>query len=1856
MTIRLLLVALATTLPAHALPATPVATAVEETYHDGLEIRFDRPMMTWYGERDGGAVISVAPEVDCRWLWSDDRTLACIDRQPVPRATRFEVRIGPGLASLEGVPMPPTTLEIDTPVASVSARAVEWEDAAPIFELQPSPDLAYDDLVAALELTDQTGGALGFALEPIPERGRLPQWRLRPDGIPPSARELRLNLRPGLRSTEGPLRNEQGELLASAHVNEGLRLRSVSCGRQPDPNAPLATTCIPGQHVRLEFSQALTEAALASLEATLPAGLRLDGMVPPNASRTSGWSVREHRNPATVVSLEVLDAASSWRLELPPGLHAPGGAELIDSPPARITSGDAAATIHDVQARALIDPGSGLPALPMATNIGAGELRVRYLGTASGEVRLAYDAGPLNEPVPLSAHPQLSGALAEGGLVEYELHDGQGWWVALPGWNVVAANGAGQVLAWVLDWETGAPVVGAEVALFTEQIDFRRSMGEAWSEPSAMARTDAQGMARLDPPPVIAGNTRYTLHVASAGRRSVLPFHSQVPGGLRGTGPRTRNLFHWGVADRPLYRAGDTVAFRLWLRERNGNRLTERALDGPVDLRLARQWWGGEQIREWQLEPDAHGRLSGTLTLPRELDDDVYCIEASIGDIPSTGELCFEVSRFDSADTWTRLTADEDVARPGDEITLQASTGFHSGGPAPGAAIHLDALLLPEPLDRAWPEFSNFDFVDVYAAQSASGGRVIAPPREEQHVLSDADGGATVSLQIDGDGDPEIPFGRLLVTADAGYPGVHGATSAPVEFLYAAHERYVGVSVLPRWPEPGDTVRVETVVVDANGERVRDAEVEVVVERIDVDDRPDRSGDEPSAELAPCRRGSGSDWDCGLVFEAGAAYRFTARSAGAIESRVERWTAGALRNTPDRVTLEIEDASPAGDHVRVRIGHPFSAARLLLVLEHEQLLWSSTVRSDEATTVVEVPVDARWAPGATLQVIAVDLDRDGREVGPEDPPFVVGEQIRLPIARDRDPAPLELTIATAVRPGDTAILTLTNPRATAVDAVVSIVDAGLLARVPPEALEALDPWSESGFGGILDHWGSSRWFGFTGWNTSPQDLWLRRDSAGNELQAPPASFAASELDRIEVTGSRILPAELFAPGTAIDPDLPVMQTGSGSALATVRSRFLQTAYWNPGLRLEPGERRELELVLPDNLTRWQVFAWASDDGDGFALSETAFTASLPVEARLQAPVRVFSDDVPVATATARRTSSEPVGPLSLGIRNLGQDVGAAHATGMPTPGQPLLARLTLSSGQPPGHVDLVAEASDATSRDAVMRSVRIASSQVDDVLRQTTWLSGDRVSLALPNVDPDRGEGVLSITVDHVDRVLRAGSFRELRDYPHLCWEQRLARGLAAAMWVDDPVAAFPGWNWPEAASVVEQTLDAARPHLGDDGLFGFFDGQARPRWDAQGHPVLTAWSVRALEAMSALGHPRADEIMDEAHIGLSTYSTELKETLEASPAVSDWEAAAIVAGSIPDEFGDAGLAAILAQWEVLSWFARARLVDALLASDSSPRRQRDLLRRLHAAPGMARIGERATPWTLGSAERDQCAVIEVLVRHDTSPRGQSAAFDRLRGLLDLHAGGYRPSDTQAAAQCLLALAGFSGGTNDDPSAVDIALDGRTVEAQANPAATGQHWTVTGPGVPEALELRRRDASRMPLAVSAELSHRVDAAQAPERAVGLALTREYAVFRAGEWQVLAGGDALLEGDWVRVTLNVDTAAPRHFVALSDPVPGGLVPEDLELAGTSGPALASRSGGGSFWFDARRLDDDMVRLYAESLPPGRHSVHYYARAMHPGRYLAPGASAELMYGRSSFARTAASRLVIDAVPAALEGAQ
>ncbi|MGO4262466.1 alpha-2-macroglobulin family protein [Lysobacter sp. TAB13] len=754
-------------------------------------------------------------------------------------------------------------------------------------------------------------------------------------------------------------------------------------------------------------------------------------------------------------------------------------------------------------------------------------------------------------------------------------------------------------------------------------------------------------------------------------------------------------------------------------------------------------------------------------------------------------------------------------------------------------------------------------------------------------------------------------------------------------------------------------------------------------------------------------------------------------------------------------------------------------------------------------------------------------------------------------------------------------------------------------------------------------------------------------------------YGSTVLERIQVTGSRIGPEEALRAGSGkvegVRPrEQPADAAAAVTAAARVRTRFVDTVHWLPQLRLAPGESREIELILPDNLTRWRAVAWSNDADDDFTLTETTLDVGLPLEARLQTPVRLYPGDRSRLAANARH-SGDSAAQVATQLRvtdATGEGDALAQSQGtlqLAPQGQGSFA-VEIAPRQV-GVLLATASVEAGGERDAVAAPIEIATPLVAGRLSQAGWLGAQPLSLALPELPAGAMQPQLQVSLLRGSAALVDRWTEDLHAYPHRCWEQILSRGVVAAL----SLQRGPSSPWPQddARAAVREAVENAAVFQNEAGDFRYFTRapeqyEAYQRYGLTETPevALTAYSLRALRLLKQLGYPVQGHVLEAAEDFVG--GQEAPAALDPQAQVAGDQVAinqAAIAVGAEDEPSSDKLDRLWSHWSRLQLPAQVELTRALARAGHASAAA--ALARVVAQTkrnGAARAFDadvRLDRW-MSSDLREQCAVIGLL--RDYPKLGDNELrLSLIAGLSDLYAGGSGAVDTQAGAYCVWAL-------NDDVRAdarrsasASVAFGEQRALLELAPGEARSEWKAPATQG-RALQVARKTQGDTPLSFVATLDYVEDANHAVANAAGLAVERRFEVLRDGEWKPLTGAK-LRENDWVRITLIVNNGAERHFVAITDNAPGGLFPTDLSLSGVGGLDLSKVSDTGSRWFRTRKLDPRKPRFYAEELPAGRHEVRYFARAGNAGDYLAAPAQVELMYGGATQARTAAERVTV-----------
>ncbi len=1872
-----------------------------------LTLQFAQPMQTWPNElpRD---VVALSPELPKKCTWASDTELNCgFDNAHAPApATRYRIALAGDLRTQTGQPLISTALYAETSRPSVSAWVSGWKQGRPRIVVASDHDVSKKHLAAVLRL--RVNG-IEVALPPLVKlRSRGPwdshRYALTLATLEGASGVLTLAVVPGLKIHAGPQLGTQDETLLSAEFNLPFHLRGAACTQHDDmvgevpTRGAIAIDCIPGEDIRLVFSSRPNLASRKALKHSLPAGVQLrqwgTGPTSSRLARDGGVT----RAPTYLANLRVDRANATTVIHLPDTVTSHRG-EHLPAIDITIRTGDFRPLLHAQFQEGLIADGARPDAHATAMNVSEAHIAVQSVGaTERHEMLRISSAQQPNTAVAITSRATAM-ALAEGGWARWTPRaptapaSRYGRWhepvqFAAPAFDLFAISGRREILAWANAWDEDRPIAGAAVELlWLERADANPRV-------VARAKTGADGVALLQLPPDLStgsgdADNPYTaphdypmwlLRAASeTGRapdRAVLPLGAMSSyGSYLGRQPETRT---WGVADRPLYRAGDTVRYRLWQREKSGNRLLHLRKPAPVALKLYGDL-NEKVIREWQATPTPDGALIGEVPLPIHLPDDTYCI--GTGENHSYDGACFFVGSFRAQDLWAETHTADRVLRDGDRLAVDLAAGYYSGGPASGVEVSsVTTMLTGLPLGQAYPQFGDYTFIDVMTDDARRG--IALDGESALRFTTDAQGKAHVELPVqpkphsDGSRVGMPAFGRLQLTAEVKLSDRERTVSNAATARYTRFEHFVGLHLDPEWPDATTPITVEAVVIDADGGAVADARIDVDVHYLPGFDDELEAAD--TAPLVTCHVVANTPSPCDFPRARSGRYRLSARSGDAAPTQLTRyiWRRDAdSGNTVEGTELKVLEA-PAhrGEPVRVLLTQPSAGARALLVFGSGNTILGYRVEAISGNAKdVSLPVDPAWRGTVELSayvrpVAAAGVTKDGHRS-----PVRITEdsvQIALPDAPPSR-APLALSFDNAnARPGDTVHLSVRNDSATAREVVLAVVDDAVRA-LAADWLPFFDPHGKHWLGDLDEYtylptrsfgtWNTFEWRLVLPWphvDAAPRPLpvrggdddiaqFVRYESVGfSPKRSLPAAissgYGGEGLDRVMVTGTRIPLVDAFAVGATPMSELRPREApgerelGSrAQASVRIRTHFADTALWQPDIRLAPGESRQIAFTVPDNLTRWRAVAWSSDADDGFDMIEATLEVGLPVEVRVQTPVRIYPGDRSRLAANVRQTGDAAVQvQTELHAQGIGAPSQQTDTIDLAARGQDSFA-LEIAP-QNAGTLHVVASAQTPQDNDAVAATVEVATPMIAARKVQAGWLQSQALVLDIPALPAGASAAELHVSLLRGGAGLIERWTHDLREYPHRCWEQILSRGVAAALAIERGDTK----DWPDAADVVQEAIDNAPLFQDGNGEFRYFAEVPQFELAGQPHPVaLTAWSASALALLRELGHRVAPAVEKSAQEFLSD-QTNADQTKP--DAIDDIAFAAAANATLSREAADR----LWQTWDRLSLPGRIAATRAL-AKSSHPAAAEALDKVLGAAPkrGQVRVltlGQRYDRW-MSSAMREQCALIGLLRDYPQLDATQHAQAELLAGLTDLYAGGIEAVDTQTGAYCLIGLRDAQAANTGAVPSATIRLGDKQSELRLPVGTDRADWRTSVDATTQ-LRIEPSASEAAPASYTAELHYQEDARQARASAVGFSLERRYELLREGRWAPMTG-HALREGEWLRITLSVQTAAPRYFVAVTDAVPGGLRPTDLRLSGVAGLALANVSDEGSYWFGTRRLDPRTPRFYAEYLPAGRHEVHYFALAGNVGDYLAAPASAGLMYGSASNARTAATRLQI-----------
>jgi alpha-2-macroglobulin len=1808
--------------------ATPQDSAETKA---ALSIVFSKPLRPLSLAEDmPRPAIVVEPPVPGEWQWNGTSavTLAAVDGLLQP-ATRYRVTVPKGLRAADGTTLEePFVFEFETPrPVLIDVWTSGRSDAlAPgdWFRLTFDQRVAPDALRAALTLQITTRGKSPrlVAVEVRPDAKDVHSLEVRPKEKLPPASLLALGLDPALRGLEGPLTMGKAELREFSTYPPLSVL--LDCG--------LPEECIRG--VQLHLS---TPVLASELQRWLK-------VTPAVALASFKEGTQDVELTAVTLESKAFRPKQRYTVSVGAGLRDVFGQALG-------TRFDRAFRIAEFPEEIGVGAEDGFiePAMGDAVTLGSSNLARIDVAT----VKLSPDELiALASPETSSSNEQLSFLLGRPQLRKHALvapGPRNTWQLqrfpftrALEGQRygsfalvVNDVNGAPIVnvlhptnlaltsklshaggMVWVTRLSDGRPVPNASVEL--------RGLGQ-----DRTLQSDAQGVVKV-PAEALTGLRAVdhrALLVARSGSDWVYqegelarrePSYEDIPD--LDYAPR---LLGSGFVDRGIYRPGERVYFKGWVRQEN-----ERGT-APVaghKLVLALRYRDMELSRQ-AVQSNAQGGFAATFMLPQHASLGDYSIDVQGA---QDAKARFRVAEYRTPQFFADASARQQAVIRGDEAVFEISGEYLFGAKMSGAEVSLRPRFQATSFQ---PPGSEGFATDAWSQLGSAATASVSLPK----VRLDASGNRQVltSTTFAGHGPATLTL----------YAGVSDVTQqevgADASTLVHPGSFYLGVRAQAATLQVGKGFSPSVLAAQPDGARRAGVPVTLELHR---ESRYRARGDDeplaPSPAVATCELvTTASVASCALVAKEAGSHYVMARGkderGNPLSAAQWLWIEGRAEKALGRESwaddvgislhLDKEEYRP-GDTARAEVRVPWKNAEVLVTLEQQGIHWHEQRRLVDGSGVFSIPVDERVVTSATVAVhVARPRSKpvrrdDAYDSSDSEAPTVVTSAQRLHIDASLRRLRVEVLPALSdARPGEKVTVRLRardeNGRGRRAELAVWAVDEGVLMLTgygTPDVLSDFTP-DRPNIVGFAD----------------------TRDRLGR-LFEPKQTFGYGY--GIGLGGGRL--------------------GGSGYGRApSVRSNraarrgFVTTPYFEPSVLTDDNGDAEVTVPLSESLTRYRVMAVAATPDHFYGSGQAGITTSLALMVRPALPRFARVGDRFRAAVALTSKHFEP-GAVRVKITTTGLTLHGPSEK---------VARLGRDAS-----VDVAFDVSAGTAGKARVRFDIEAGDRHDSVEQElpvtlpivpqavaaygkTAKVAGERLG---DFGKMRRDYGGLKVSLSSSALVGLDNGFQQLIEYPYGCTEQltsRLMPLLPLRDLAQDFGIALPQDLKGELATTIAKIVERQR----EDGGFALWPGSD------QSFPWLTAYVFRTLDEAKKRGAPIAEPVLESAFEYLQNLVDSQRSDVSKRSTELAYLAYAFAEYGKPDR---ELLLALSAQEGALPLFARALLLHAFaLTTGGEPEFQKQRaaaiqhLSRVLAA-GVHLDGNRAVVETqspdhaylFDSAARSTALVLRALL----AANPEHPLAERLaRGLLSQRAQGTWRS-TQETSFALLALDAYRHAQEaqvpDFKASVWLGQKelgstthrGRSLGVKSlNVPASSLH-TTSG----DVLAIQKQGSGTL----FYEALLRYAPKELPKRGIDRGFSVSHTLHRMSDplpAAVLSGtapGETrFAAGDAVLGEVTITTSSSRAFVVVDIPLPAGLEAIDHELRTTSrglGPVETEP-------YTHRELRDDRVLYFADALSPGVYRYRYLARATTRGTFLVPPVRAEEMYSPEVFGRTAAERVEV-----------
>jgi alpha-2-macroglobulin len=1864
-----------------------------------VAVTFNQPMVpigTVTQLAPSDAPVRLTPNVPGRWQWIGTRTLrfdadasAKVDR--LPMATTFTATVPAGTKSATGKVLgAEATFTFATPAPVVESFLGAEENVAlePVFVATFDQRINVDAVLGTIALN------AGTAIVPIrvataaeiaaDERAKNVvanakegRWiAFRPVSALPKATSFSVMVGPGTPSAEGPLTTTEAKVFRGSTYGP-LEVRRVNC--------TYGEECLPGTGFNIEFSNPLDPKAAG----TKSAGVSVNPKLAAQAI-TANYGVTIEGSA---------QARTTYKIILPASLTDVFGQTLGGDVEKTVTVGAARPSLRPLDLITTLDPFSKSQKLSvLSTN--EKELRVRvfeadpakfsqytdYLEKRdSEETELPLPAWKVLSDTKIAPKadndatvetaidlgPQLGGKPGQVIVFVEALpvpprNSDRYWesrptisWVQSTSMAIDSFTDAKEMRLWATDLRTGGPLSG---------IGLSASNGGS-------ASTNETGQAVL---PLIAGQVTRFVRASRGAESFILPVSAEVS--VSGSSVRW-----YAFDDRQIYRPGETISVKGWIRLIDED---TRALmkSGITKMAYVIRDSNGIDIATGTADVGSLGGFHFTASIPKTANVGSAQIEFSTagGDSRNSGQHAFQIEEFRRPEFEVKvdpLTTEPFVSTG--PVTMSTTASYFAGGPLPNAPVEWsvstgETTFSPAGWDaftfgifRPWWWAVDFEGSSDFVGRGRSGGPTFNQVVKTYSGTTDASGRHALQLDFKGDdgGLPDLP---VSVTVSGTVTDVNRQAWADTRnIIVHSANRYVGLRSDRSFVKQGDPMNIEVIATDVDGKAQGGTKLTITagllrsnyVDGKFVEEVVDPQNCVVASAAAPVK--------CEFNTPVGGQYRVTSTitdgKGGRNRSELSVWVSGATtqptRNVEQEELTLVPDKKEyvAGDTAKLLVQAPFVKGEGLALVTHgDGVRETKRFSAADGSAEISVSVAESDVPGlgVTVEVVgaAERVGFDGRKVAgaPPRPAYAVGT-LNLsvpPIART-----LKVTAKPEVaelEPGGktTVAVTVNDAAGTPVkdaEFAVVVVDEAVLGLSDYKLPNPIEFFYDRSFDSLRPLFGRDQVR-----LVDPETLAAQPPAQGdprrNQVVAEAAPAAGESLNGADAAA----PGLGRAKAKVAFADKP---NGPGGETISVRSNFDALALFAPTVVTDASGKANVEVTLPDNLTRYRIMVVAASGVERFGTAESNITARLPLSIRPSAPRFLNTGDqfeLPVVLQNLGQS------PLVVDVVLQTANLDATGATGR---------KVSIPAG------DRVEIRFPAKVRSAGVARVRVSAfgDNVSDSAEVSipvftpgtaeafaTYGTIDSGGVKQPLLAPKGvidSYGGLEVSTSSTSLQALTDALLYVDSYDYRSSDAYASRIMSISA-LRDVLKDFAAKDLPSEAELnaaVDRDIAGLVALQNDDGGWSYWRkyDESEPFGSIEATHALVLAKNSGFR-VSANAIERALQYLNniEQVLDRDRYTEESRDRIQA---YALWVRA--LAGQ-----RDRNKAATLfaARGEKLNLDALAWLWGSIDSPFARAAIERTITNRAVDTAGAVSFTNSYTDSdyvTLSSDRRTDALILDSLIAN--APK--SDLVEKVVAGLLAHKVKGRWNNVQENTFALLAFKRYydtyeSATPNfvarawvGDKFAGEHAFKGRTTERS----------NISVP-MKALIEGGNRD-----LIVAKDgtgrLYYRIGLKYVPADLKLKALDRGFVVDRIyegvdnksdvtrdgdGTWKIKAGAK-------VRVKLTLVAESQRTHVALIDPLPAGLEALNPDLAVTQ-PVIGSpqaeptkRFWWWGNWYDFQQFRDDRSEAFTTFLPAGVYDYSYIARATTPGSFVVPPTRAEEMYAPETFGRTSTDNVVITA---------